>query len=156
MTPSPTRILGIGNSILGDDAVGLHAARRLRDLVPPGVSVLEAECGGIALVEFLAGCRRAFVLDAMVCRDAEPGTVVRAGLGELWASPRLGSAHDVTLDTVVRLGQEYGFQMPEELVVYGIQIHPARVFSEALTPAAEVGVQRAVTRVLTELRTGSS
>ena len=92
MTPSQTRILGIGKSILGDDAVGLHAARRLRDRVPARVSVLEVECGEIALVEFLAGCRRAFILDAMISRGGEPGTVIRAGLGQLWDSPGLGSA----------------------------------------------------------------
>ena len=48
--PAPRRlVLGLGNDILGDDAVGLLAARRLRVVLPTSIDILEAAGGGLTL-----------------------------------------------------------------------------------------------------------
>ncbi|MCS6897681.1 MAG: hypothetical protein NZM29_06865, partial [Nitrospira sp.] len=39
---SPIRIIGIGNEMRGDDAVGLLAARRLREMLGERSAVVEA------------------------------------------------------------------------------------------------------------------
>ena len=56
-------VLGLGNDILGDDAVGLLAARRLRAFLPASVDVLEAAGGGIGLLDVLEGYDCALLLD---------------------------------------------------------------------------------------------
>jgi Ni,Fe-hydrogenase maturation factor len=45
----PLLVLGLGNDILGDDAVGLLAARRLRRHLPASIPILESASGGLTL-----------------------------------------------------------------------------------------------------------
>ncbi|MBM3122227.1 MAG: peptidase M52, partial [Chloroflexi bacterium] len=54
-------ILGLGNAILGDDAVGLRVARAIAERwgKTEGLVVAEEERGGFALLEQLAGFQRA-------------------------------------------------------------------------------------------------
>ena len=61
-----TQILGLGNTYLGDDAVGIHVIRELRPVVEPlGIDVVEAELGGFELAEILGGYGRAKIVDAV-------------------------------------------------------------------------------------------
>ncbi len=54
-----TLVLGLGNPLLGDDAVGLRVAASLRGRLPPDVELDEDYCGGLRLMERLAGYDRA-------------------------------------------------------------------------------------------------
>ena len=59
-------VLGLGNDILGDEAVGLLAARRLRALLPESVDVVESGGGGLDLLDVLEGYDRAILLDSIL------------------------------------------------------------------------------------------
>ena len=50
---APTVVLALGNDILGDDAVGFHAARSLRSEPWEGVDVVETGEAGLALLDHL-------------------------------------------------------------------------------------------------------
>lgn len=54
-------IIGVGNPLLGDDAIGLEIARKLRDM---GYNAKEAIAGGIELAEMIAGYDFAVIIDA--------------------------------------------------------------------------------------------
>ena len=43
-----TLILGIGNTIRGDDGVGIHLARRLREILPPHFEIKELATAGLS------------------------------------------------------------------------------------------------------------
>ena len=59
-------VLGLGNPILTDDAVGLVVARRVRAALTPedDIEVEEAEVAGFALLDLLAERRAAVIVDA--------------------------------------------------------------------------------------------
>ena len=59
-------VIGVGNPVIADDALGLVAARSVRDQCPGGVAVAEVFNGGLELMEAMAGYDRAFVVDAIV------------------------------------------------------------------------------------------
>ena len=89
-----TLVLGLGNSILGDDGVGIQVAARAREaLVGSGVEVDEEHRGGLRLMERLVGYDRAVIVDAIVTGRNPPGTVVRLTTDDM---PTLhsSSAHD--------------------------------------------------------------
>ena len=69
-------VLGLGNDILGDDAVGLLAARRLRALLPESVDVVESRGAGLDLLDLLEGYDRALLLDAIMTGKHPPGTIL--------------------------------------------------------------------------------
>ncbi len=68
-------IIGYGNPLRGDDAVGLLAAERLLDWIErqgdiPGIEVIARPCLTIELAANLAGHRRALFIDAALAGPA--------------------------------------------------------------------------------------
>jgi hydrogenase maturation protease len=152
-----TRIIGLGNSILRDDGVGIYTVRelkrRLEEQYPaPEVDVVETEVGGFSLMELMAGWKRVILVDSIQFDGLEPGTVVRIQTGDLHTSLRLRSVHDIDLPTALELGCKLGLCMPGDVVVFGIQAEDSLSFGESLTDAAERGMREAVKLVLNEIQ----
>lgn len=151
-----TRIIGLGNSILTDDGVGIYAvrevARRLEEAdMSEQVDIVETEVGGFTLMELMAGWQKVVLLDAIQFEGLEPGAVVRIEPEDLHTSLRLRSVHDIDLPTALELGRRMGFNMPAKLIVFGIQVQDMLTFGEFLTEPAERGLNEAVDLVLEEI-----
>ncbi len=152
-----TRIIGLGNSILTDDGVGIYAARELgRRLAengsPTGVDVVETEVAGFALMELMAGWNHVILIDSIQFDQLNPGTVVKIDPKDLHTSLRLRSVHDIDLPTALELGRLMGLTMPSRVTIFGIQAQDALTLGESLTDAADRGMQEAVSLVLKEIR----
>ena len=67
-------VIGIGNVLTGDDAVGPHVVRVLEatHAFPEGVEIVDAGTPGYDLTGFLAGMDAALLVDAVKARGA-PG-----------------------------------------------------------------------------------
>ncbi len=151
------RVIGLGNSILTDDGVGIYAAREVkRRLETCGlasqVDVIETETAGFDLMELMAGWERIILVDSLQFAGLEPGTVIRIKPEDLHTSLRLRSVHDIDLPTVLELGRRLGLAMPEDVSVIGIQAEDALTLGESLTTAAERGLKEAVNLILDEIR----
>jgi hydrogenase maturation protease len=143
-------VLGIGNAWQGDDAAGLFAARRVRDLAPAGVDVRELEGEPVSLVEAWDGGGEVFVIDA-VRSGSPPGTVHRidASHEPLPATLSAASTHTLGVGEAIELARALG-RLPERLVLYGIEAESIAAGAE-LTPSVSAGVDEAVERLLGEL-----
>ena len=99
--PPEVLVLGVGNLLVGDEGVGVHALQALeRESWPDHVRLVDGGTGGLHLLELLRGSGRVILLDAT--RDgAPPGTVTqfRARLATDFP-PALG-AHDIGLRDLV-------------------------------------------------------
>ncbi len=73
------RIIGIGNPTRGDDAVGLAAAGRLRELLPEGVAVQQHSRDGASLILLWDPGDDVTLIDAVIS-GAPPGTLHRRDL----------------------------------------------------------------------------
>ena len=154
--PMSTRIIGLGNSILTDDGVGIYAVREVgRRLAEAGldadVDIVESEVAGFALMELMAGWERVILVDSIQFDGLEPGTVVRIEPEDLHTSLRLRSVHDIDLPTVLELGRRLGLAMPSNLTVFGIQAEDPYTLGESITSAASRGLRTAVNLVLGDL-----
>jgi hydrogenase maturation protease len=102
MAPPPTvLVLGIGNYLMGDEGVGVHAIRALeRETLPPGVKLLDGGTGGFHLLSYLQEYPTVLLIDATMDGGA-PGTV--RVLQPKFASdfPRALSAHDIGLRDLI-------------------------------------------------------
>jgi len=145
---SRTRVIGLGNPILGDDGVGWRVAEVLRaGLAGQDVEVLCLAVGGVSLMEQLVGCDRALLVDAVVT-GGRPGEVVSAPLDAL-EDPSCGhtaSTHDTTLATALALGRALRAPLPDDIWVVGVEVDPRRLheFNEDLSPEVAAAVPRAV------------
>lgn len=149
-----TLVLGLGNPLLRDDAVGLHVARRLRPLLDdrPDVEVDEDYHGGLRLMERLIGFDKAIIVDA-ICSGARPGTVCRLGPDGI-PTQHSASAHDANLRTALDLGRQAGARLPgdDSITLIAIEAHDVLSFEEDLTPEVEAAIPRSVRMVLDELQ----
>jgi hydrogenase maturation protease len=152
-----TRIIGLGNSILTDDGVGIYAAREVgRRLavarLSGDVDIVESEVAGFALMELMAGWNRVILIDSIQFDGLDPGTVIRIQPDDLHTSLRIRSVHEINLPTTLELGRRMGLPMPSEITIFGIQAEDPLTFGESLTGAAERGLGEAVELVLREIR----
>lgn len=82
-------VIGIGQSLRGDDAAGLEAIRQWQEKFPetatkPEVQIEASELPGLALIEMLNDVEAAILVDA-VQSSTKPGTIHRLSEQELAA-----------------------------------------------------------------------
>jgi hydrogenase maturation protease len=137
-------LLGLGNTLLSDDAVGIHVVRHIAaGGVVPGVDVKEAEVAGFALLDLLEGYESAVVVDAIRLRDARPGEVVMLDGTGLEPSLHLVAGHQIDLPSALALGRELGRPVPSSVKIVGVQVQDDRTCSETCTPVVEAAIPEA-------------
>lgn len=151
-----TRVIGLGNTLLTDDGVGVYVAREVaRRLEEDGrekvADIVESEVAGFGLMELIAGWERIILIDSIQFAGMVPGTVVRLDPRDLHTSLRIRSVHEIDLPTVLELGHRIGLDMPRHVTVLGIQAEDACTFGECLTAAGAKGLETAAELVLKEL-----
>jgi len=150
-----TLVLGMGNPILSDDGLGLVVAHRLRELpMPSDVEVAESEVGGLRLLELVRGFTKVIIIDALRS-GAVPGEIGRVDADEFRGGHRYGSAHSIHLGTVLELGHELGYPMPDEVVVYTVEALDVETFGEALSAPVAAAAARVVELIGEELESGA-
>jgi hydrogenase maturation protease len=147
-----TCVVGVGNEMRGDDAVGLAVVRALAGTVPDDVAVLECEGEPVSLLAAWEGHEHAIVVDATQS-DAEAGTIRRIVAQDGPLPPALAgsSTHLLGLADAVELARALG-RLPETTVVYGIEgaaFDTGAGISEPVAAAAEK-VAAAIRRELEE------
>lgn len=146
-----TIVVGLGNPILGDDGVGWRVAEDVARLVDSELQV-HVEClalGGISLMEHLIGYQRAILIDACFL-DEEPGSILVLNLEDLpdLSAFHTTSAHDMSLQNAMKLGQNLGAALPEDVIIVGIAAQQVHDFSEELSPPIAESVPKAAQIVI--------
>ncbi len=152
-----TRVIGLGNTILSDDGVGVYAAREVRRALENGgagsADVVESEVGGFDLMELMTGWDRVILLDSIQFDGVAPGTLLELDPQDLRTSLRIRSVHDIDLPTVLKLGRLMGLQMPGQVLIYAIQAADAHTLGETMTPPVRQAMARVVEAVLNRIET---
>jgi hydrogenase maturation protease len=144
--PARTVVVGLGNSIRGDDAAGLMALERLaRSKAWPGVRFVESEESNINLLEVLAGAEALLLLDTISTAGGQAGTVHRLDLEDLRGPGEAYATHQLGVARVLDLGRTLGLPMPVSAVVLALEIAPSDDFGVGLSPDGRAGLERLVT-----------
>jgi hydrogenase maturation protease len=113
---TPTLVLGIGNLLMGDEGVGVHAIRALDgESWPAHVTLVDGGTGGFHLLEYLTTFPRLVMIDATL--DGAPAGTVSV-LRPRYASdfPRSLTAHDIGLRDLIEAAALLG-PLPEVALV---------------------------------------
>lgn len=142
--PPSVLILGLGNSVLTDDGVGIYTARSIQPQAEAlNIEVRTAELAGFALIDLLTGFDVAIVVDAVRLKDTAPGTVVMVDADTMPPSLHLIAGHQVDLPTALALGRQIGIHVPAKVIVVGVQIENDFTFSEEPTAAVKAAIPEA-------------
>jgi len=144
-------IIGLGNDILSDDAVGPAVARLVHARLPISSAELrEAAVGGIALVEMLAGFRKAVIVDAILTSGGRAGDCYLLDLAESPPSRRTAMTHEIGLLEGLEFGRRAGLPLPEVLRVYAVEVADPHTFGTEMTPEVRAAVPRVAARILAD------
>jgi hydrogenase maturation protease len=149
--PPCIRVIGVGNAMRGDDAVGLMVARRMQTEPMPHVMVLEAHGDGTSLLQEWQDAHTVILIDA-VHAEALPGTVYRLEPLRQPLPRQLFSCstHAFGVAEAIALAQVLQ-QLPAHLVVYGVTGKTFQVGDDLSAEVAQA-VPRVVACVLDEIR----
>jgi hydrogenase maturation protease len=155
-------VIGLGNPILTDDAIGWRVAgalrERLRDhgdeSLAASLTIIEASLGGLSLAELMVDHTRAIVIDATMTRDGVPGTVYTLKLTDLPGTLNTASAHDTNLATALAALRRFGAVVPDDSAIDIVTVEAEEVmtFSEECTPAVEASIPAATETVFQLIR----
>ncbi len=94
-------VLGLGNWVLKDEGVGIHAVHRIQQTgLPAGIDLLDGGTGGIFMIGILQQYDHVIMIDATL-DTRPPGTVRRLKPKYSADYPRLMSAHEVGLKDMI-------------------------------------------------------
>jgi hydrogenase maturation protease len=145
-----TLVLGLGNVIMGDEGVGVHAVRALeKENLSPGIECLDGGTGGFILLEPLQQADRIILIDATADGNAI-GTVTRTTPRFSKDYPPTLTAHDIGVKDL--LDAFYMQSGHREVILYTITIDPRQPIAMELSPACEAAREEAVRRILAELK----
>ncbi len=118
-----TLLLGLGNDILGDDAVGWHAIQQLWAELgsDPAIDRCETTRTGPDLLDLLEGYTDVAIVDSIHTGQAEVGTVQEFDL-PLVDGPGFIAPHQFGLAETLCLGRELHLNLPEHISVFAIEV----------------------------------
>jgi hydrogenase maturation protease len=141
-----TRVLGLGNDLLADDALGVLVARELRRRHGASLDVIDTIETGFGLLDHLLDCDRMVVVDAIRTGVDPPGTVSVLGEGDVEAVPG-SSPHTVGLFETLEAGRAMGLPVPRELVIIAVEAHDCTTVGGPMHPAVEGALGRVTSLV---------
>lgn len=151
--PENTLILGLGNTLLRDEGLGVHLVERLREQhkFPDEVQIVDGGTLGLDLLPYLEGAGRLLVVDAVVF-DAEPGRLIRLEGDAIpcQSTPKV-SPHQAGLQDLLAMARLQGC-LPPTVVVWGMQPASFHEWGMTLTEVVEARLPDLMDAVLAELR----
>ena len=144
-----TLVLGLGNTILGDEGVGVHVVRAIEaHTLPAGVECLDGGTGGFILLGPLQDADRIILIDAAA--DGNPvGTVTRTTPRFSHDYPPTLTAHDIGVKDLLDVFYIQGGN--HEVILYAITIDPQQPLSMELSEGTLLAAKQAERMILAEL-----
>ncbi|MCS7197085.1 MAG: hydrogenase maturation protease [Candidatus Bipolaricaulota bacterium] len=139
-------VLGLGNELLSDDAVGILATRVLKERLQERADVVESALSGMALLECLIGYERAIIIDAVKTGKSPPGTIVELSPADLGAvlAP---SPHYAGLPELIAAAQALQLDFPKEIQIFAIEVEDPYTIGGELSPAVAHALPKLIQRV---------
>ncbi len=115
-------VLGVGNILLSDEGVGVHAVNALTERydLPADVETIDGGTSAMDCLDQIAGCRLLVIADCMRS-NREPGAITRLADNDLHAFFRTRiSPHQVGLSDVLATLSIHGL-LPARLTLIGME-----------------------------------
>jgi hydrogenase maturation protease len=141
-------VLGLGNDILTDDAIGLNVVRQLRESLADDdrIDVRETMEMGLALLDFIVGYRAVLIVDSIQTGQSPAGTIHEvdaAGLKQLTGR----TPHFLGVGETLALGRQLGLAMPEEVRILAVEVEDPFTLGTEMTPALQCAIPAVLVRV---------
>jgi hydrogenase maturation protease len=134
-----TIVLGVGNPVLTDDAVGFRVARLIKE-AKPELTVIETGEAGLTLLELVDGYERVIIIDSVKTGHGQPGTLYQLTLDQINPAWNFCSTHGIDIKMAFTLGRKLDYKLPAKLSIYGIEVEDNKNFGEKCTEKVEQSI----------------
>lgn len=147
-------ILGIGNTLMGDEGIGVHVVRAVEEKeLPANVECLDGGTGSFLLLEPMQNADKVVLIDATI-DGSKPGTVRRIEPKFAADYPTTLTAHDIglkdLLDVLYLLGKA------PDVTLYAVSIAPLQDVATGLSPELQAIVPDVARLVQNEVGASST
>jgi len=148
-----TLVLGLGNTVLSDDGVGIYVTRELKASLNKreDIAVEEASLGGLGVLDIITGYDKVIVIDAIRTRDGKAGTIYRLNSDSLNITQHTASTHNVNFAAALELGRKLELELPDDIVIYAIEAADVNTFNEECTPEVKLAIPQCIEQVIREI-----
>jgi hydrogenase maturation protease len=152
-----TLLVGMGNPILCDDAVGVRLAHDFKGKLTavPDLDVME-ECslGGLDLLDVFSDYDRVLILDSIQTGEGCPGDWYYFTAEALRETVHLTNIHDTNFATALELGHSVGMALPSltDIHIFAVEAKENLTFSERMTSELEGRFSCYASAILGEIR----
>jgi hydrogenase maturation protease len=145
----PILLLGLGNDIISDDAIGLVVVRAVRERLnePSPVEIVDCCEMGLSLLDYITGHRDLLVVDSVQTGKNAPGYIHEVGEADLKMLPGM-SPHFLGVGEILVLGRTLGLPMPTRVKIFAVEVADTQTLCESLTPQLQTALPAIVERVM--------
>ncbi|MEM2900366.1 MAG: hydrogenase maturation protease [Thermoplasmata archaeon] len=149
-------VIGIGNPILGDDGLGIHAVRSISEECKgyKNLSFKEASIGGLGILEEILDYDKVIIIDAMVTGKHAVGEIKKLKVEDFSNTKHSTSPHDINFATALEIGKRsMPERIPKEISIYAVEVGNRNIynFSEELSPEIKESVKKVAKFVKKEI-----
>jgi len=130
--------LGIGNTVRGDDGIGIYIAEEIKKKVgnkTDNIKVISTETAGLNLLDLIVGYSKLIVVDSIqVSSNNELGHIFELEVNQLNSSNSHFNSHDIDFSKLFKIGKELGIKLPKKIKIYGIGIFLVNGFRQKCNP----------------------
>ena len=130
-------VVGLGNDLLSDDAIGVFAARELSKKVSGLADVVDCNLTGVALLDILVGYDKVIIIDAIHTGKSPPGTIIEMTPDDLRAIPGT-SPHYTGLPEAIAIANRLRLDFPDEIKILAVEVtEPLTIGGKLSEPVAK-------------------
>ena len=110
---------------------------------------------GLNLLDLLVNFDRAIIIDAIQTVGGKVGQIYRLEPSAFDATRHAATPHDVNFATALELGNKLDMALPQQIVIFAVEVENVSSFSEECTPEVERAIPVVADMVIDELATSS-
>ncbi len=138
-------VLGLGNEILKDDAVGIRVAEKLQGCFPDKVEIRATSLFGLSLLDELIGRERVLIVDSYIADDPAGAEIREIALDSLGRASA-PCPHFVGLAEIREVMRSLDLGFPQIVQILGIPVTDPLTFSNEMSAEVAARLDEAVAR----------
>jgi hydrogenase maturation protease len=143
--PPPILVLGLGNDLLKDDAVGIRVAERLAAVFPDEVEVQSTAVFGLALLDSFVDRDKVLLIDSYVPENFGLSTIREISVSAM-VEAGAPSPHFVGLGEIIEIMRTLEIGFPRQVRILAIPVLDPVTFSSEMSFEVQAQVGKAVQR----------
>jgi len=144
-----TLVLGLGNTILSDDGVGIRIAQGIKKKCK-NIDIFEASAAGFRVIDEIIGYEKLILIDSIKTEKAEPGTLHKYSLNEFKKTRHQAQPHDISLFEAFEIIKQHGDKLPSIIEIYAVEVTDTSTLSEKCTSRVEAAIPEIIRKIIEE------